>query len=222
MISGIFTYFEYIDYKFSTYKPNSEISLINQGTLTVDRASLDMRLVFDLAEEMRLETYGYFNIAHGGRIDPSGLVKGWAISNAADMLRGAGCQNFYVEAGGDFQSAGLNPEGQPWRVGIRSPFNTSEIVKVLAVGSQGVATSGTYFRGQHIYNPVTGRLPNPEILSITVIGPDVYDADCFATAAFAMGRDGIDFIESKLGFEGYMIDSHRQATFTSDFERYVG
>jgi FAD:protein FMN transferase len=221
LIARVFAYFEYIDDRFSTYKPNSEISLINQGRLTIDEASTDMRAVFGLAEQVRRETGGYFNIARGDHIDPSGLVKGWAISNAATMLRGAGCDDFYVDGGGDFQAAGLNAEGQPWRVGIRNPFNPREIVKVLAISDRGVATSGTYIRGQHIYNPVTGGLPDPEILSITVIGPDIYEADCYATAAFAMGRKGIEFIGSLAGFEGYMIDSSRQATFTRGFGRYV-
>ncbi|MGE5603096.1 MAG: FAD:protein FMN transferase, partial [Nitrososphaerales archaeon] len=156
-----------------------------------------------------------------GQIDPLGLVKGWAISNAATMLRTAGYDDYYVEAGGDFQAAGLNVEGRPWRVGIRNPFNMNEIVKVLAISDGGMATSGTYVRGQHIYNPVTGALPDPEIVSITVVGADVYEADCYATAAFAMGRKGIEFIESLQGFEGYMIDSNKEATFTSGFERYV-
>jgi thiamine biosynthesis lipoprotein len=221
LIARVFAYFEYIDGIFSTYKPDSEISLINQGALTVGEASRDMRTVFDLAEELRRETNGFFNIAHDGKIDPSGLVKGWALANAANMLRDAGCADFYVEAGGDFQAAGTNAEGRPWRVGIRSPFNMGEIVKVLAVSNRGVATSGTYIRGQHIYNPVTGGLPDPEILSITVIGPDVYQADCYATAAFAMGRKGIGYIESLAGFEGYMIDSDKLATFTSGFEGHV-
>ena len=221
LISRVFAYFEYIDDTFSTYKPNSEISLINQGALTIDLASRDMRTVFALAEELRLETNGYFNITRDGRIDPSGMVKGWALSNAADMLRDAACRDFYVEAGGDFQAVGVNAEGQPWRVGIRSPFNTAEIVKVLAISDRGVATSGSYIRGQHIYNPVTAGPTDPEILSMTVIGPDVYEADCYATAAFAMGREGIGFIESLEGFEGYMIDRSKQATFTSGFDRYA-
>ncbi len=220
-IARIFDYFEYVDGKFSTYKPDSEISRINEGALAIGEASADMRTVFALAEELRLETNGYFDITHRGKIDPSGLVKGWALSNAADLLRAAGCEDFYVEAGGDFQAAGLNAAGQPWRVGIRNPFNLAEIVKVLAISDRGVATSGTYIRGQHIYNPITGSPPVPEMLSITVVGPDVYEADCYATAAFAMGRGGIEFVESLADFEGYMIDSRKRATFTSGFERYV-
>jgi FAD:protein FMN transferase len=221
LIAGVFDYFSAIDERFSTYKPDSEITQINGGRLALEQISPDMRTVFALAEEVRRDTGGYFNINQGNRIDPSGLVKGWALSNAATMLANAGCAHFYVEAGGDFQAVGLNAEGQAWRVGIRNPFNTREIVKVLAISNRGVATSGTYIRGQHIYNPLTGGLPDPEIVSMTVIGPNVYEADCYATAAFAMGRGGIGFIESLTGFEGYMIDSNKLATFTTGFERYI-
>ena len=221
LISQVFDYFQYIDDKFSPYKPDSEISLINRGVLDIDHASPDMQTVYELAEMLRLETDGYFNIRHDDYIDPSGLVKGWAISNAANLLASAGCENFYIEAGGDFQAVGCNAAGKPWRVGIRNPFRLEDIVKFLSISDRGVATSGTYIRGHHIYDPLTGSVPEPEILSITVIGPDVYEADCYATAAFAMGRNGIRFIESLEGFEGYMIDSDRQATFTSGFNRYV-
>lgn len=221
LIGRVFAYFEYIDGKFSTFKPYSEISLINAGMLGMDEITFDMHAVFLLAEQFRQETDGYFNIARDGRIDPLGLVKGWALSNAAEMLRDAGCRNFYVEAGGDLQAVGTNPQNMPWQVGIRNPFNIEQIVKVLAIRDQGVATSGTYIRGPHINNPLEDHPADPDVLSITVIAPDVCEADCYATAAFAMGRPGIAFIESLEGFEGYLIDSSRRATFTSGFERYV-
>ncbi len=180
-----------------------------------------MTTVFELAEQWRQATGGYFNIQHAGMYDPSGLVKGWAISNAAEIIRQAGFSNYYVDAGGDFQVAGYNRYGQKWRIGIRNPFNLQEIVKVLAVSDCGVATSGTYIRGEHIYDPIHSGSTNHDIVSLTVIGPDVYEADCYATAAFAMGRDGIKFIETLEGFEGYMIDTNRMATFTSGFESLV-
>lgn len=217
----VFNYFEYVDEKFSTYKPMSEISLINLGALTLEETSPEMETIFSEAEQWRNATGGYFNIHHDGVYDPSGLVKGWAISNAADILRQAGFANYYVEAGGDFQAVGKNHQGQNWRVGIRNPFNMQEIVKVLSVSDCGVATSGTYIRGQHIYDPVHGRSTIRDVVSLTVVGADIYEADCYATAAFAMGRDGIKFIETLEGFEGYMIDMDRKATFTSGFERFV-
>ncbi|MGH7193526.1 MAG: FAD:protein FMN transferase, partial [Candidatus Saccharimonadales bacterium] len=82
-------------------------------------------------------------------------------------------------------------------------------------------TSGTAIRGQHIYDPHRPDKPIEEIVSLTVIGPDIYEADRFATAAFAMGKAGIGFIGSLDGFEGYMIDAAKQATFTDGFEGYV-
>ncbi len=221
LFETVFSYFEYIDEKFSTYKDNSEISLINKHELTLEQSSEDMRIVFALAEQTKQESRGYFDIARNGSYDPSGLVKGWAIYNAAEILRQKGFKDFYVDAGGDVEAVGKNDRGENWRAGIRNPFNMNEIVKVLSVSNCGIATSGTYVRGQHIYNPQDRETPLTDVVSLTVIGPNVYDADRFATAAFAMGRDGIVFIERLEGFEGYMIDREQQATFTSGFQRYV-
>jgi FAD:protein FMN transferase len=216
----VYAYFTYVDEKFSTYKDTSEISAINRGELTPDRMSNDMRTIFALAEQTREATNGYFDILHNGLYDPSGIVKGWAIYHAAELLHRKDFKNFYVDAGGDVEAVGKNDRGAEWRVGIRNPFNTDEIVKVVGISNCGIATSGTYIRGQHIYNPYKAG-PLTDIMSITVIGPNVYEADRYATAAFAMGRDGIAFIENLTGFEGYMIDQNKQATFTSGFARYV-
>lgn len=217
----VFAYFEYVDRKFSTYKDESEISLINRQEITVEQSSEDMQAIFMLAEQTRQETDGYFDIARNGKYDPSGIVKGWAIYNAAEILRQADFKNYYVDAGGDIQVSGKNDEGQDWRVGIQSPFNPKEIVKIVSLQDCGMATSGTYVRGQHIYDPKDSEQPITEIVSLTVIGPDIYEADRFATAAFAMGSAGIYFIENLKGFEGYMIDPKGLATYTSGFERYV-
>ena len=220
-IQRVFSYFEYVDGKFSTYKDDSEISRINRQEIKLEDSSADMRTIFALAEQTRLETDGYFDIRRGGFYDPSGIVKGWAIQNAAEILRQAGFENYYVDAGGDIQAAGKNGQGRNWRVGIQNPFNSQEIVKVLSISDCGVATSGTYVRGEHIYNPKNdGRTVN-EIVSLTVIGPNVYEADRFATAAFAMGTAGIHFIEALKGFDGYMIDRNGLATYSNNFQRHV-
>jgi len=219
-LDDIFAYFQYIDDTFSTYKPDSEISRLNEGSLLLADAGADMQTIFRLAEQTRQQTRGYFNIARDGRYDPSGIVKGWAIATAAEQLHDAGFANYYVDAGGDIQASGHNSVGNDWRVGIRNPFNLNEVVKVLAIRDYGVATSGTYVRGQHIYNP-HGDAPIVEVLSLTVIARSVYDADRFATAAFAMGSAGLNFIQGLDGFEGYMIDSRGRATFTSGFGKFV-
>lgn len=218
-IGKVFSYFKYVDDKFSTYKKNSEITQINKGKLKKNRYSPDMKIIFGLADKTKKETNGYFDILNQGKLDPSGIVKGWAIYNAAKILKEGGCHNFYVDAGGDIQTYGVNGEGKPWKVGIRNPFKTREIVKVVNISGEGVATSGTYERGEHIYNP-KGELEN-SVKSITVIGRNVLEADRFATAAFAMGKTGIEFVESLAGLEGYMIGVDGIAIMTGGFEKYL-
>lgn len=219
-VNTVFSYFRRIDNRYSTYKPNSEISRINEG-LPEEAWSAEMKRVLRLCEETKQLTDGYFDIKHNDKLDPSGLVKGWAINHAARLFRLKGAKNFYIEAGGDIQANGKNADKHKWAVGIRNPFNIQEIIKVVGVSTEGVATSGTYIRGEHIYDPHHGYKRVQELKSLTVIGPNVYEADRFATAAFAMGPSGINFIESLSGFEGYMVDKYKTATFTSGFERYV-
>jgi FAD:protein FMN transferase len=219
-LEDVFAYFVAVDEAFSPYKASSEISRLNRGELGEDQYSEDLKTILALSEQTRIETHGYFDIQRASIRDPSGIVKGWAVQQAARILETAGFRNFYVDAGGDMQIRGMKG-GRPWRVGIRNPFNRNELVKVLALSDCGVATSGTAIRGQHIYDPHDADKELLEILSITVIGANVYDADRFATAAFAMQCQGIRFIEALPDFEGYMIDANARATYTSGFERYV-
>lgn len=219
-IDKVFDYFREVDRRYSPYKKSSELSKINSG-LPKDKWSAEMKSVLALCEQTKHQTDGYFDINHEGKLDPSGLVKGWAINNAAERLLDRGFVNFYIEAGGDVQAHGEPEPGTKWKVGIRNPFNTDEIVKVVAVGAHGVATSGTYIRGEHIYDPHNAQQDVTKIKSLTVIGPDIYEADRFATAAFAMGEAGVRFIDDLPGFEAYMIDDRQVATYTRGFESYV-
>jgi thiamine biosynthesis lipoprotein len=220
-IEKIFDYFKYIDEKFSTYKPTSEVSRFNRGELSREDFSQDMKTVFRLSEETKKQTDGYFDIMHNGNLDPSGLVKGWAIYNAADILKKHNFKNYYVEAGGDIQVSGKNQTGNAWQVGIKNPFNQKEIIKVVYLSSEGIATSGSYIRGQHIYNPKKPAAEITDIVSLSVIGPNIYEADRFATACFAMGLGGINFLERLPHLEGYMVDKSGIATMTSGWEKYT-
>lgn len=219
-LEEIFQYFLHIDEMFSTYKEDSEISRFNRGELDMTQLSVEMQTILALSEQTKQETHGYFDVQHAGTCDPSGIVKGWAIQNAAKLLSERGFHHFYIDAGGDIQVAGTN-QRELWRIGIRNPFKREENVKVLALTDCGVATSGTAIRSQHIYNPHHPTTPLQEVVSLTVIGPNIYEADRFATAAFAMGRKGMYFLEKLVGFEGYLIDAQARAMLTSGFERYV-
>jgi thiamine biosynthesis lipoprotein len=223
IFEDIFSYFTEIDARFSTYKVESEIQCINRGEISEEQYSEDMRTVLALAEETSLQTMGSFSIhTPAGTIDPSGIVKGWSIQQAALKLRKRGVENFYLEIAGDIQSSGMNSEGGEWSVGVRNPFVHEEIIKVLYPKGKGIATSGTAARGDHLYDPHApeGRVHTPYV-SLTIIGPDVCEADRFATAAFVMGERGLFFIENLPGFEAYAVHTDHTARMTSGFERYT-
>lgn len=221
IIDAVFASFEAVDLRFSTYKADSEIGMINRAGLAEADYSDEMREVLALAEQTKRETDGFFDIRRpDGSLDPSGIVKGWAIRNAANMVTASGARDFFIDAGGDIQSSGKNPSGNEWSVGIRNPFHAGQIIKVVHPRGRGVATSGTYVRGQHLHNPHAPHRPIIDIVSLTVIGPDVLEADRFATGAFAMGKAGIFFVEQMPDLEGYVVDSSGIATQTGGFGAY--
>ncbi len=222
VIEAAFARFAGIEERFSPYRPQSEVVRFNALRLADGEPSAELREVLALAERTRRETDGYFDIARpDGFLDPSGIVKGWAIREVARLVEAHGYADYLVDAGGDIQCRGNAPDGQPWHIGIRNPFDAMQIVKIVAPRDQGIATSGTSARGQHIYDPHAPGRPIRDVLSITVIGPDVLEADRFATAAFAMGEDGIAFIEAQPGLEGYLIGADGVAIQTTGFREYV-
>lgn len=224
-VDELFDYFEHIEQIFSPFRDTSETCRINRGEILPSNSSAEMKEILLLAEKTKKETNGFFNIeTTPGKINPVGIVKGWAIYNAAKILEKKGFKNFYVDIGGDIQTRGLNHEGKKWKIGIRNPFSNEpgqELIKIVYLSGEGIATSGNYLRGDHIYNPLNQAKKLEKLVSFSVIGPNVYEADRFATAVFAMGKDGINFIEKLPGFAGYVVTKNGQATMTSGFELYT-
>jgi FAD:protein FMN transferase len=216
-VDEAFADFALLDRTFSTFLPESAVSRVNRGELPVSEAGSLVRQAVELCRHYERATGGYFTAWRDGRFDPSGLVKGWAIDRACSILDRHGCANYFVDAGGDVQARGESGAGGPWRVGIRHPVERNEVVRVVLAEELAVATSGTYEKGDHIFNPHTGS-PAREWLSFTVVGPDVLQADIFATAGFAMGADGPAFIEQTTGYEAYAIGPDLVACWTAGFD----
>ena len=187
----VFDWLRWVDDTFSTYKEDSQITRINRGRLAPADAHPDVAAVLERCEELRLETHGYFDIRTSGwnGIDPSGLVKGWSVARAAEILDEAGARNYAINAGGDMLLRGRAVPEPCWRVGIQHPLLRQRVAAVVEANDLAVATSGAYARGEHVVNPYAGA-PPAGVLSVTVCGPDLGTADAYATAAFAMGTAG--------------------------------
>jgi FAD:protein FMN transferase len=201
-LEKLFDWLRWVDATFSTYKDDSEISRINRGELRREDAHPHVRYVLERCEELRDETAGYFDMkAPNGSIDPSGLVKGWAVDRAAAILDEAGLHNYAVSAGGDMRVRGRAVPELAWRIGIQHPLDTQQVAAVIETAAElAVATSGAYARGEHIVDPHTGRPPSG-ILSVTIVGRELATADAYATAAFAMGPELAPHWTARL--EGY-------------------
>jgi len=202
-----------VDATFSTYRTGSEISRMGRGELKESECSPEVREVLGLCAEVARRSGGCFDIHSGGRLDPSGLVKGWSVQRAAELLRAAGARSYFVGAGGDIVTRGEAAPGERWRVGIRHPEIADQVAMVLEAGDLAIATSGAYERGDHILDPRTGRAPCG-LLSMTVVGPSLTYADAFATAAFVMGEQGLHWIAGMNGYEALAITPDRRTVWT--------
>lgn len=214
-----FVWLRDVDAVFSTYREDSDISRLDRGELSLAECRPEVDEVLTRCVELARLTNGFFSVRPAGRLDPSGLVKGWAVAGAAERLVAAGVERFCINAGGDVVARGRPASDRRWRVGIRHPTDLDRLAAVVAVENLAVATSGEYERGAHILDPHTGRPPTG-LVSVTVIGPDLGTADAYATAAFAMGADGPAWTATLAGYEAMCITSDRRVLSTPGFARH--
>jgi thiamine biosynthesis lipoprotein len=209
-----------IDARFSTYRGDSEVSRYGRGEIGDDAISAELRKVLQMCEDVRSISGGAFDIRRhraDGLVDPSGLVKGWAVDEAAVVLDRAGARNYAINAGGDILACGEPRRGRAWRIGIQHPRRRDAMAAVLAVRDLAIATSGAYERGEHVIDARTGG-PPADVLSVTVAGPSLAFADAYATAAFAMGDAGIRWIATVPDHAGCAVTTDGRLVWTEAFE----
>ncbi len=180
------------DLVFSTYRPDSAVSRLGRGQLSLEECPREVREVLDLAERAREESGGAFDVRRTGPdgrpvLDPSGVVKGWAVDRAARALHGLVDTDVCLSAGGDLVCRTVLRDSPAWRIGIEDPSDRSRVVAVVPLRTGAVATSGLAARGAHIVDPRTGRTPS-DLASATVVADHLVDADVAATTAFVLGR----------------------------------
>lgn len=217
-----------IDAVFSLWKSGSPMSHVRRGELALAEAPAQIGDVLELCERARVLTNGWFDAgAAPGGVDPTGIVKGWAAERALDVLRDGGFHDVLINAAGDLVASGspLGPgaPGQtvpPWRIGIRRPDDQVRLAAVTEIGgslpARSVATSGTYERGAHLFDPHTGRHA-ARLASATVSGPELWLADAAATALAVAGLEGFAFIDMLDGYEALSVDNEGNVRSSAGF-----
>ena len=185
-----------VDRVFSTYRPDSFVSRLGRGEVALEEGPPEVAEVLALGEVARLQSAGAFDVRRGGVLDPSGVVKGWAVERAARPLRALPGTDCCLSAGGDLVCHVAGPASPDWRIGIEDPHDPTRLLAVVPVRNGAVATSGLAHRGGHVVDARTGEVPDA-VASVTVVHDDLTWADLDATAAFALGRDAARWLRSR-------------------------
>ena len=192
-----------IDYVFSTYKPTSEISLINNDPSRV--WSDEFRNLFNLSNEISNLSEGAFSPNDAKGFDFSAIGKGYAIDKIAELMEKNGVNNYFIEIGGEIRAKGLK-FSEEWIFGIERPTNSKKSPYIaFNVPSKGIsiATSGEYREPNHIW----GKGPR-DLISVTVATSDAASADAWATALYVLGKEkGLDIAE-KNNLEVFFITNN--------------
>lgn len=216
VLDQVIQWWHWVDDTFSPFRRGSQVSRLSRGTLSLTQCAPEVRHVLRLCQQAHAATDGYFDVYASGRLDPSGLVKGWSVQAASAIIADAGSPNHSINAGGDILCAGQPEPGLNWRVGIADPRRPGALAAIIAVGRGAVATSGTAERGHHVLNPHSGR-PATGLASVTVTGPDLTYADAYATAALAMGSRARDWLPRLPHHESLIIGADGARFQTSAF-----
>jgi thiamine biosynthesis lipoprotein len=161
------------------------------------------------------------------RLDLGGIAKGYAIDQALELLRDAGCLGGLVEVGGDLRCFGHQPDGESWPIQIRDPYSSGP-GRTILLSDRAICTSGNYARyyeigGErysHIVDPRSGR-PADTVPSVTVIASAAITADAWATALSVLGPDGLTSISGFREIEAMLVPGQDEPLMTEGFPSYL-
>jgi thiamine biosynthesis lipoprotein len=212
-----------------------KISKLTDGAFDISYASMDRIWKFDGSMKTMpslevihesVSSVGYQNIVvnkedtsvflklPGMKIGFGAVGKGYAADSAKALLLEKGVSSGIINASGDMNTWGKQPDGSEWKVALTNPMDKNKGFGLLPVLNKAVVTSGNYekyviFNGKrysHIIDPRTGY-PSTGILSVTVFAPKAELADALATSVFVMGKEiGLDRINQLPNVECILID----------------
>jgi len=160
-------------------------------------------------------------VPDGTELDLGGIAKGYIADRLVDHLRSSGVRSAIINLGGNVYALG-DKDGQPYKVGIQSPFGSGSLGHV-SVSDCSVVTAGSYQRCfeldgklyHHILDLTDGMPSRSGLASVTVISESSAQADALATVCFILGlEDGMRLIESTDSTEALFVTEDGQIHMT--------
>lgn len=151
---------------------------------------------------------------NGRRLDLSGVAKGFAVDQMAEVLRKRGVRSFLAALDGEIVADGVRPDGRPWAIVVEEPDPSRRSARgVIEVADRAVATSGNYRHRvrlgadwlSHTMDPRTGGPVRNRLPSVTVLAADCAKADAWATALMVLGETDGPILAARNGIEAIFL-----------------
>lgn len=211
---------------FSLYKPESPLSQLSRGEISVAECPPVVDEIWDECEVWEKATDGWFSpFTPQNTFDPSGIVKTWAAQRSAEYLLAHGITDLTLNAGGDVWLADNLSSERDWRIGISKTVTIASadagvltVIDLAGTDYRAMATSGSAERGAHIWNPkAAGKTAANELLQVSVVARDLVTADIWATAAFAEGQRAVTHLNRIDGIEALFVLANGDLAATDGF-----
>ncbi len=165
-------------------------------------------------------------------IDLGGIAKGYIADRLKEYLSKNGVEHALIDLGGNILTIGEKPNGTPYQIGIKKPFDENGgVITTVAIENQSVVTSGIYERYfeyneklyHHIISPLTGYPVRNNLLSVTIISDCSKDGDALSTSCMVLGlEEGMSLIESIPDIEAIFITDDYKLHYSTGLKDKTG
>lgn len=143
------------------------------GKEAQENPNVDSILAFVGRQKVRIENGRLIKDDPRVQLDFNSIAKGYTVDLLAQLVESFGARNYIVDIGGEVRCKGVNRQGDPWRIGIETPFdgnmsNGEYLQRRIGMTEGGLATSGNYRRFYldakgnkiaHTIDPARGAAP---------------------------------------------------------------
>ena len=162
----------------------------------------------------------------GMRLDLGALAKGYIADKVKALLLERGVKSGVIDLGRNILLIGEKPGGAAFSIGVQSPMNSGDLLRVLSLRDKSLVTSGTYERYfeqdgkryHHVLDPFTGFPADTDLSAVTVLSDSSLWGDALSTACLLLGvDDGLKLIDSIPDAEALFVRTDGTVVTSSGF-----